>query len=213
MQNRPIGILSGTFDPIHLGHLHLATTIYQWCNLQRIILIPCYQSPLRSPPIATAMARFNLAKLAVEKLPYLSVDDYEIKNPTKSYTIKTLRYLSQKITHSPLALIMGSDVLNRLDEWSEWQKIVEIAHLIVINRSHHDQITNKKILELLSQKQVFTKEQLQKKSAGLIYYTNINPLPIAATEIRRLIKQGEDPASHLPPKVWQSIYEKKLYLN
>src|SRR3989337_1491636 len=106
MNKLPVGILGGTFDPIHLGHIHLATTIYKSCNLQKIILIPCYQSSLRTKPIASAEDRFNMAQLATKNLPYLDVDNYEIKHPTISYTTNTLEHLRQKNLSNPIALIM-----------------------------------------------------------------------------------------------------------
>ena len=213
MNKLPIGILGGTFDPIHLGHIHLATTIYKSCNLQKIILIPCYQSSLRTKPIASAEDRFNMAQLATKNLPYLDVDNYEIKHPTISYTTNTLEYLRQKNPSTPLALIIGIDAFNRFDEWHEWQKILELAHLIIANRPNNLQTTNEKIVKLLTERQVFAPEQLQNNPFGLIYCVDINPLPIAATEIRTLIKQQKDASLLVNPEVWQYINDNKLYIN
>jgi len=213
MNKLPVGILGGTFDPIHLGHIHLATTIYKSCNLQKILLIPCYQSPLRTPPIASAQDRFNMVQLAIKNLPHLDVDNYEIKHHTISYTNDTLEYLRQKNPSTPLALIMGIDAFNKFDEWHKWQRILELAHLIIANRHNHWQTTNEKIIKILAERQVFTPKQLQEKPAGLIYCIDINPLPIAATEIRTLIKQQKDASLLLAKDVWQYINDNKLYTN
>jgi len=212
MITSPIGILGGTFDPIHLGHIHLATTIYKLCDLQKVFLIPCYQSPLRIPPITSTKDRLNMIDLAIKNLPFLTVDSYEIKHPIISYTIKTLRYLHKKNSSIPLALIMGIDAFNRFDEWHKWQEILSFAHLLVVNRPNYKQITNRKITSILAERQIFDPKELQKKMAGLVYQVDINPLPISATEIRALIKQRKD-ASHLvTSEVWQYISKNRLYV-
>lgn len=212
MQTQPIGILSGTFDPIHLGHTHLANKMLQLCNLQKILLIPCSQSPLRTQPIAPPTDRLNMVKLAIANQTQLSIDAREINQDGISYTIETLKSLRQKNKTTPLALIMGTDVFNRFIEWHEWQKILELVHLLIAHRPGSWQITNPKAIELLRQWQITTPQELQKKIAGLIYLTNINPLPIAATKIRTLLKNRKDASSLVAPAIWQYLCKKQLYI-
>ena len=211
MQTLPIGVLGGTFDPIHLGHIHLATTALKLCNLQKILLIPCHQSPIRNQPIASAEDRLHMVKLAINDPIHLFADEREIKRPGLSYTIETLKSLRQEYPNIALALIMGSDAFNKFDEWHEWQKILDIVHLIIVNRPGSWQIINPNALELLKKHQITDIQQLQKQIAGLIYLTDIKPLPITATQVRALIKEHKS-ASHLvAPDVWQYIYKKQLY--
>lgn len=213
MQTPPIGILSGTFDPIHLGHMHLANEARKLCGFQKVLLIPCIQSPLRSPPIASPIDRLNMIKLAINDSKYFFADDREIKRPGVSYTIETLKSLRKDYKNMSLTLIMAIDVFNKFDEWHEWQKILGFAHLLIANRTDSQKITNPKMIELLNKHQTTDTQQLQKEMAGLIYVAKIDPLPIAATEIRTLIKKQKD-ASHLvAPKVWQYILEKHLYID
>ncbi|CAL7962537.1 putative nicotinate-nucleotide adenylyltransferase [Gammaproteobacteria bacterium] len=211
MQTLPIGIFGGTFDPIHLGHTHLANTMQKLCYLQKILLIPCFQSPLRNPPIASAKDRLNMVKLAINDPTHFFADDREIKHADLSYTIETIRSLRLEYADTPLALIMSIDAFNRFDEWHEWQSILEATHLLIANRPGSWQITNPKMMELLHKHQIIDTEQLQKQTAGLIYLANINPLPITATQIRALIKKHKS-ANHLvAPGVWQYICKKQLY--
>lgn len=211
MQNNPIGILSGTFDPIHLGHMHLATMMLQTCNLKKIIFIPCAQSPLRKPPIASSIDRFNMVKLAIAQQNNFVADDREIKQGGISYTIKTLESLRQEY-QTPLALILGSDVFNRFLAWYAWQKILATVHLLVAKRPGTWEITNQDALKLLHQHQTVNIQQLQNKISGLIYVTDINPLPIAATKVRTLINTQQDASSLVAPAVWQYICNKQLYI-
>ena len=212
MQTLPIGLLSGTFDPIHLGHIHLANTVQKLCQLQKILLIPCTQSPLRDQPIASAEDRLSMIKLAINDPTHLFADDREIKRKGLSYTIETLKSLRQENPNTPLALIMAIDVFNRFDEWHDWQNILQLVHLIIANRPGSWQITNPEAMELLRKHQTSDPQQLQKQIAGSIYLADINPLPIAATQIRTLIKENKS-ASHLvAPDIWQYICKKQLYL-
>lgn len=213
MNNKPIGILSGTFDPIHLGHIHLATSIYESCDLQKIFLIPCQQSPLRPPPIASGQDRLNMIKLATKNLPFLDLDDYEILSPSISYTTNTLEYFRQKYPATPLALIIGTDAFNTFDQWYKWEKILDLAHMIVANRPNYQRVSNEPLKTIVAKKQVFSPAQLQKKPFGLIYFADIKPLPIAATEVRTLIKQQKNVAKLIAPEVLKYIKEKKLYID
>ena len=210
MQTLPIGILGGTFDPIHLGHTHLASVMQKLCHLQKILLIPCSQSPLRNQPVASAEDRFNMVKLAITDPVHFFADDHETKRTGLSYTIETLRSLRQENSTTPLALIMAIDAFDKLDEWHEWQSILEVAHLLIANRTGA-QLTNPKVMALLNKYQITDTEQLQKQTAGLIYLADINPLPISATQIRTLIKKNKDASYLVAPGVWQYICKKHLY--
>ncbi len=211
MLTSPIGIFGGTFDPIHLGHIHLVKVIYETCHLQKILLVPCYQSPFKNTPTTAAHDRLNMIKLAIKSLPFLEIDDYEVKRPVISYTIQTLEYLRQKNSSTPLAFIIGTDAFNRFDEWQRWQEILEFTHLIVVNHPKVTTISNKNALALVANRQTLQPEELQKKIAGLIYVADIKPLPVSATEIRNLIKERQDTSNLVTPEVWQYINKHKLY--
>lgn len=213
MENLPIGILGGTFDPIHLGHLHLASVMHQLCHLQKILLVPCYQSPLKTTPIASSQDRMHMVQLATRNSTTLASDNYEIKSATISYTIKTLEYLRKKNGATPLALIIGDDAFNKFNQWHQWQKILDLAHLLIANRhhNHHQETSQPDITALLTTRQTFEHQELQKKMAGLIYRVDINPLPIAATEIRNLVRQQKEIAHLVTPKVWHYIASHHLY--
>jgi len=109
-------------------------------------------------------------ELAIKDLSYLKLEDYEIKRAAISYSINTLEYLSKQNLDSPLVLIMGIDLFNRFDEWHQWQKILDLAHILVVSRKDHEQISNKKVMELLSERKISDPKQLQKKKIRFNIY-------------------------------------------
>lgn len=198
---KPIGILGGTFDPIHLGHLHLADKICKKFDLQKIKIIPCYQSPTRSMPIASAIDRIAMIKLAIAKHPALELDDREIKPAKKSYTIETLQSLRQELPDVPLCLIIGTDAFSHLPEWREWKRITDFAHLIVVKRSNP-----KNPLP-----QISNLNDIHQHLGGSFLITDIHALEISSTMIRNLIKQKKNVEKFVPKEISSYINEHRLY--
>lgn len=214
-----IGIFGGTFDPIHLGHLHLANTVQKEANLQCIKIIPCYQSPLRQLPIASAKDRATMIKLAIGKYPHLQLDERELSNLSPSYAVNTIESIRSEIgTQTSLCFIMGDDAFAQFNKWHNWQKILKLTHLIVTTREktfNADSyfLYSKKILDILYDHQVPLAWDLTTKPSGYIWLIDIKPLDISATTIRALVKNGKYQATQklLPDKVWEYIKEHGLY--
>jgi len=214
----PIGILGGTFDPIHLGHLHLANEVCKQAKLKKIILIPCAQSPTRSQPIANSKDRLIMLEKAIINLPNLIINDLEIQHGGSSYTIDTLKALSSSADYinKSFCLIMGSDAFaNFMTTWYQWEKILDLAHLIVADREKITPILDNdtELNNLVKHRQIFSPEQLNTQKSGNIMLLNIQPLPISSTLIRSLLKDKKyDEAKKLLPKpVFQYILENNLY--
>ena len=118
-----IGILGGTFDPIHFGHLRTALELHQALDLKEVRLIPCYQPVHRKSPIATPEQRLAMVKRAIEFEPALQVDDCEIRRKGPSYTIDTLTFLHEQFPNTPLCLIMGIDAITKFPSWHRWEDL------------------------------------------------------------------------------------------
>lgn len=128
-----IGILGGTFDPVHNGHLITAQYVLEKRNLDKIIFIPCYISPHKTELISSsAEHRLNMVKLAIDKIPYFDYSDYELKTEGVSYSYNTLLYLSEK--YESLELIIGYDNLLVFDKWYQPDEIIRLASLVVMKR-------------------------------------------------------------------------------
>ena len=212
MQSKPIGILGGTFDPIHLGHVHLAKEIYQRLQLQEIRFLPCNQPVHRNKPTASAADRLEMVKLAVANQSGLTSDDREIKRGGKSYMFDTLSSIRSEIGNTPLCLIMATDAFAGFTAWHRWQEILNLAHLIVANRPEQPlSIHNDQLLEFLKQHQITNSKLLAQKSAGTILLIDIEELPISATEIREQLAACNQTKQLLPYAVWNYIQQHRLY--
>lgn len=131
-----IGILGGTFDPIHYGHLAVADLVCSRLSLSRVLLVPAAQQPLKQrPSLATAAQRLAMVELACQDYPRLQPCRLELDRPPPSYTVDTLSTLARQFpAPAELFLIIGADAANDLARWRAVPRIAELAHLVVVTR-------------------------------------------------------------------------------
>jgi nicotinate-nucleotide adenylyltransferase len=128
-----VGILGGTFDPIHHGHLITAQALMEIRNLEKIIFIPCYISPHKTDGInSSGQDRLNMLKLAIKDVPYFTFSPLEIERGGISYTVDTLREL--KNVYPEIELIIGMDNLEKFYTWKEPDEVIRLAQLVVMQR-------------------------------------------------------------------------------
>ena len=212
--NKPIGILGGTFDPIHHGHLRLALECLELADLAEVRLIPLHTPPHRQGVNAKAEQRLEMLRLATRDISKLIVDDCELKRGGTSYTVDTLKLLREQFGTTPICLIMGMDAFQTLNTWHEWKKILDYAHILVADRPTEDShIEHLDIASVYYDAATNDPDELRQATAGRILRVNIPMLNISATQIRKMIRQGRDPHFLLPHTVIQFILENKLYLN
>ena len=196
-----IGILGGTFDPIHNGHLYIAEAVAKQYSLQKILLIPCHQSPLRPATIASNHDRAMMAELAAKTNPLFELSTVELDRPAPSYMIDTLTVLKQKYPDEQFALILGADAYANFEQWRDWQEIAELAQLIVVNR-------NIMPPPLEDRRPRGTPRG---SSACNPLFLNIPPCTISATDIRARIAHGESITGMVPKSVADYIGKEQLY--
>lgn len=206
-----IGILGGTFDPIHFGHLRTALELQQALDLAEVRLIPCYQPVHRKSPTATPEQRLAMVSKAIETETVLTVDDCEILRKGPSYTIDTLETLRKKMPHTPLCLIMGIDALLNFPSWNRWQDILTHAHLVIAHRPHYHLPQTGTVADLLKERLKQNTTALQETLAGNIVLHPVTPLEISATDIRRLIAMGRSPRYLLPDNVYKYVQQHGVY--
>ncbi len=206
-----IGILGGTFDPIHFGHLRTALELYQSLNFAEVRLIPCYQPVHRKTPAASPEHRLAMVSKAIETVPAFQVDNCEILRKGPSYTIDTLEHLHKKLPTTPLCLIMGIDALLHFPSWHKWEDILKLAHLVVAHRPQYQLPHTGIVAELLKARLIQKSKDLHETLAGSILLHPVTPLEIASTDIRKLIAMGRSPRFLLPDSVYNYIKEHGTY--
>ncbi|MDY6993174.1 MAG: nicotinate-nucleotide adenylyltransferase [Pseudomonadota bacterium] len=208
---KPIGILGGTFDPIHHGHLRLAIELYERLELAEVRLIPAAHPPHRDDPAAAAQLRLQMLQLAITGVPGLIADERELKRSGPSYMVNTLESLRTDYPQTPLCLILGMDAFMSLFHWHQWQRLIQFAHLILVRRLGVLLTEHQLMTEFLRIHQIHDPQMLTKQLAGSIWLEEIPALTISATQIRSLIMAGKNPSYLLPVAVLELIHHYQLY--
>ncbi|MBT5869986.1 MAG: nicotinate-nucleotide adenylyltransferase [Nitrospinaceae bacterium] len=221
MNNRPkqIGLLGGTFDPVHNGHLGLAEKAIQAFDLDKVLFIPANQSPhkIQSPPTAS-MHRIAMLRLALKDKSNFPLELLEINRSGISYTIDTISQLKIQHPDWELYLILGADAFLMIDTWKNYAEIFKCCHLLVstrpgINLEVPDKLCqtlalNKDQREINSPSQWITLNPAIGKSIRLF---QIPPQDISSKIIRGKVQTGKEIKNLLPPAVDHYIMKNRLY--
>jgi len=206
-----IGILGGTFDPVHIGHLRIALELYQALPLDEIRFIPCGLPPHRDPPQANAAQRLTMLRMAIQDQQGFRIDERELQRQGPSYMVDTLSSLRDEFPDIPLCLIVGLDVFKEFDKWHRWLEIPAFAHIVVVHRPAGDLAGEGRILELLAQRRVREPSALLEQVAGSILLWTVRQLDISSTDIRLLLAGHKSPRYLLPEAVYDYIQQEGLY--
>ncbi len=207
-----IGILGGSFDPVHCGHLHIALTLYQQLHLDEVRFIPCKNSVTGKKIVANQHQRLTMLALALQNYPYFSIDERELHRKTPSYMIETLASLRLEYANTPLGLILGYDNLAQLNLWYQWTALIDYAHLLIVPRPCQAKSYAEEIHNFVKKHRTLDPYLLTQQPSGLLFMAPIPALPISASDIRKAIAKGNHPVELLPTSVLDYIVKQKLYL-
>lgn len=206
-----IGILGGTFDPIHYGHLRLAQEVAQTLALRQVRFIPAGSPPLRAAPRTAAEHRVAMVRLAIADNPLFVLDDRETRRGGLSYTFDTLSELRAEYgVACPLVLILGMDAFLAFDKWHRWREIFTLAHIAVAHRpgAAMGDIQNTELACEFSARRVRELQRLHDAPAGAVAVIGIPPLDISATAIRAALAAGRSVRYLMPDAVIAYLHDK-----
>lgn len=187
-----IGLFFGSFNPVHTGHLVIANYMATQTDLDRVWLVVSPQNPLKpKKTLARDHDRLHLVRLAVEDNPLLKASDVEFGLPKPSYTIDTLSHLKEKYPEHEFVLIMGGDNIATLDQWKNYQQILDGYHIYVYRRPHI--------------------EPGVLASHPHVRMFDVPPLDISATYIRDCLKKGQSVRYLVPDPVWEYLESGNMY--
>jgi nicotinate-nucleotide adenylyltransferase len=208
-----IGILGGTFNPPHLGHLRLAEEVADRHGLDRVLFIPSFIPPHKiTSTTAPSEDRLAMTMRACRGNSRFEVSDLEITLKTTSYTVNTLEILSKQIDHETF-FIMGTDSLRDIHTWKEYSRLFLLSHFIVVKRPGTDFAA---AWESMPQevRECFRRQGdilLHEESGKRLIPSEVAGLDISATRIRELLAHGRSIRYLIPESVWRYILRRKLY--
>ncbi len=203
-----IGLIGGTFDPIHLGHLRIALEVAERCQLDQLRFIPGHTPPHRAQPLASPEQRWEMVQRAIAPEPRFVGDRRELERAGASYTVDTLTSLRRELgADVPLLFIMGADAFLGFQRWQRWQTILELTHLVVTQRPGYavDEA------DWYRPRLAACVAELRAECAGRVLFTEVTQLDISATFIRERGRAGGSLRYLLPEVVCDYIADVGLY--
>ncbi len=217
---RKIGILGGTFNPVHNGHLAIAEEVRNRLQLDRVLFIPSYIPPHKhEEEIPSASQRFEMIRLAISGKPFFDVSDIEIARKGKSYTVDTILELRKLHPDVEFYFIIGLDAFVEMQSWHQWEKLLTLCSFAVIpRRGHHfldlcrmDFLKKERLI--LSELDSDVRSQaIMRDDAYSLYLLSIPLHDISSTDIRRRVKQGIGIKYLLPEPVENYIIKNNIYV-
>lgn len=208
---RRIGVLGGTFDPVHIGHLRGALEVAETLALDELRLTPSARPPHRDKPQVSAKDRLAMVECAVAGVAPLVVDARELQRNKPSYTIDTLELMRAELAVSDqVFLLLGWDAFCSLPTWHRWEELLQHCHILVLQRPDADSEPPDALRNLLAARSVSDPLAL-KGPSGQIAFVWQTPLAVSATQIRQLLASGKSVRFLVPDAVLAYIDAHGLY--
>ena len=210
---RKIAFYGGSFDPVHKGHLEIASELTKVFEFDEFYFIPAFHAPhkVRLKP-TSAYHRFAMLCLATRIDHLLKVSKIELESPEKPYTIETLTKIISELTEDKIFFVMGADSWDEITTWREWEKVLSIVNIIVVTRpdyeigfSHVTKEIRARITDLRNSK--FKLDETP-KDATQIYITDAVQMDISSTRIRKSIRNSNDDWKNLVSQTTAKHIEK-----
>lgn len=209
-----IGILGGTFDPVHLGHVALAEAALAGLPLSEVLWLPSGSPGHRTPPQAGARERLSMLALATAGNPRYRIDASELARSEPTFTVHSLTRMRAQLGNAqPLVLLLGSDSFLSLPSWLRWRELFGLAHIAYVGRPGHPAGEYGPAPELAEEiaRRLAPPEQLAASAAGRIASFDMAPMDISSSAVRAGLAAGQDVGHLLPAAVLAYIRSQHLY--
>jgi nicotinate-nucleotide adenylyltransferase len=216
-----IGLLGGTFNPIHRCHLVIAREVQTRLGLQQILFIPTGEAPHKpSASLAPAQDRFEMVRLAIASEPGFAVSDIEIKRPRTCYSVETIELLREQLPGETLFFIVGVDAFRDLPTWREAPRLLHLCHFVVVSRPglSFRLLAEMPLLPKISVEALNDLDQGSRDTVIVptregfeVMLLRLAPCPVSASDIRRRVRTHEPLSNLLPAPVESYIIRRGLY--
>jgi len=202
-----IGILGGTFDPIHNGHLAAAQSVATTFQTDEVHFVPAYRAPHKQPEgITSAFHRFAMVALATIPFAQFRASTIEVDSLAKRYTVETLEQLRSSHPGASLIFVLGTDMFQEIETWKEYRRLFKLAHFAIVHRPGFE-----------FREDVVASQTLKENDRPVLpdspcaYYLPFVQQPVSSTGIRKDCRKGAEVRHLLPAPVWSYIERHKLY--
>ena len=210
-KNDYIGVFGGSFDPIHKGHIESLKSVTEKLSLSKVLVIPNKVSPLKDLSVASSLEKIKMLEIAFKDFKEIEIEDYELKKEGPSFMIETLQYLDKKLGKKKhFLLIIGEDSFQSFHRWKNYQHIIKMTSLLVMNRPGLKNDLTTMAIEL-HQDCIEDSYGDNNFTKGKIYFIKIKPNPASSTHIRENINDHSVLSEGLDDDVMKYLKEKKIY--
>ncbi|MEA4853852.1 MAG: nicotinate-nucleotide adenylyltransferase [Christensenella sp.] len=199
-RHKKVGILGGTFNPPHNGHIDMALHIKNEFSLDETYLMPCGNPPHKDTDLAPAPMRLAMARMCTEAAAGLGLLDIEMKRTGYTYTVETMRLLEKKYPQTDFYFIIGADTVFELCTWYEFRELFRLTRFVCVRRCNHD------MLELTAEI-----SRLKREYGAHVLLSEYTGLYVSSSYIRKQIAQGKNIAGLVPQSVEEYIVANGLY--
>ncbi|MEW6729746.1 MAG: nicotinate-nucleotide adenylyltransferase [Acidobacteriota bacterium] len=208
-----IGILGGTFDPIHNGHLEMACRVKSFCDCDRLLILPAYSPPHKTKEsITSSYHRYAMAVMATNSLADIEVSRLELEAPARPYTVQTIAQLKELHRNAELFFIMGADSFRELESWREYRRLLASCHIVVVSRPGYEIDVAERRTSLQADIRDLRGMHMQGETdEPTILLTNLLAADISATAIRAAVQRGMAIDQWVAKPVAQYIAKYRLY--
>ena len=214
-----LGIIGGTFNPIHYGHLAAAEEVRDRLKLDRVLFIPSFLPPHKQEEdIPSALQRLEMVRLAISGNSHFKASDIEVKRGGKSFTIDTIEALLPQHPGAELYFITGLDSFLDIQAWKDWERLLTLCFFVVLSRPGYSFADLAKLVflkksgrDLAALDRRETTQAVMQSDALKVYFEMISLYDISSTDIRTRVRHARTIKYHLPETVEHYIIENKLY--